>query len=235
MKDQNKYVLVLIPGLDGTGILFQPLKQITPCEIETIVVEYPRNKIITRNQLVSTIEKQIPKDKPIVIVAESFGGALVVELLSKTDFNLKAVVFCASFARNPKKSLLWLSNFIPLSYLLRLSLPHWLIRYCCLDKNSPSLLISMIEKSIKSVNPSVLANRLRSMNNVDVRNKTAQLTNIPCSFIQASKDKLVSKRSVLDFKKAIPNITVSEIKGPHFILQTNPEECWRVIREYLVH
>ena len=36
--------VVLLPGLDGTGILFKPFIEALPKNIETLVVSYPRTK-----------------------------------------------------------------------------------------------------------------------------------------------------------------------------------------------
>ncbi len=40
--------LVLVPGLDGTGLLFKPLlEEISPA-IESIIIQYPPDKILSK-------------------------------------------------------------------------------------------------------------------------------------------------------------------------------------------
>ena len=48
-------------------------------------------------------------------------------------------------------------------------------------------------------------------------------------YIQASNDKLVSSKSVNVFEDVMDNLSVYKVKGPHFILQTNPSACTKII------
>jgi len=44
---------------------------------------------------------------------------------------------------------------------------------------------------------------------------------------------LVSHSHVEAFRRLAPLIEVVEISGPHFILQTNPNECAQVLKKIL--
>ncbi|MEZ5497539.1 MAG: hypothetical protein R3F25_12070 [Gammaproteobacteria bacterium] len=49
---------------------------------------------------------------------------------------------------------------------------------------------------------------------------------IPCLYIQAKNDKLVSENHVNEFKKIAPQVKVVVIEGPHFVsTHVNPKRC----------
>jgi len=223
--------LVLVPGLDGTGDLFKPLLQVIPPEVDTVIIEYPRDKVLSKNNLAEIVRNQIPRNKPIVILAESFSGPLVINLLKHHPFDLKGVVFCATFARSPRKILLNLIKILPLSYLLRLPIPDSLLKYFCVGVDASKELIFIVKEAIRAVNPEVLAERLRILANIDESDSIRALANTSCSFIQALDDKLVPKHCLKDFINGIPNLKITAIPGSHFILQAKPKECWNIIKQ----
>jgi len=204
---------------------------VIPPEVDTVIIEYPRDKILSKNDLVDVVYNQIPKDRPIVILAESFAGPLVINLLKHQKFDLKGIIFCATFARCPRKIILNLTKILPLSYLLRLPIPNLLLKYFCVGVDASKELILLVKQAIRVVKPEVLAERLRSLASIDESESIRELANIPCSFIQALGDKLVPKHCLGDFKNSIPNLKVVGISGSHFILQAKPKECWKVIEE----
>ena len=65
----TKPLLVLIPGLDGTGALFQPLLDLVPETIQTKVVKYSDCDSRQFESIVAHVQKQIPTAQPVVIVA----------------------------------------------------------------------------------------------------------------------------------------------------------------------
>jgi len=56
---------------------------------------------------------------------------------------------------------------------------------------------------------------------------------VKCACIVAKNDRLVSHSHVEAFRRLAPLIEVVEISGPHFILQTNPNECAQVLKKIL--
>ena len=48
--------LVLLPGMDGTGVLFEPLLEVLPCEFEPIVVRYPPDKALGYEALLDVVQ-----------------------------------------------------------------------------------------------------------------------------------------------------------------------------------
>lgn len=71
--------LVLLPGLDGSGRLFKPLlKQQSP-EIETIILPYPNDRLMSHVDLCDFLHPRLPNE-PFFILGESFGGPLAILL-----------------------------------------------------------------------------------------------------------------------------------------------------------
>ncbi|HKJ29840.1 MAG TPA: hypothetical protein VKA22_06480, partial [Desulfuromonadales bacterium] len=68
----HQTTLVMLPGLDGTGLVFDPLLEHLPEEIEVQVVRYPADRVMSFQEHVDFARKQLPRKKPFVLLAESF-------------------------------------------------------------------------------------------------------------------------------------------------------------------
>ena len=93
--------LVLLPGLDGTGRLFEPLLSVLPAAFEASVVHYPPDRLLPHHELLNCIRSVIPWDHPYVVVAESSAGPLALRFVVAQRQDIRAVVLCASFVSNP--------------------------------------------------------------------------------------------------------------------------------------
>ena len=51
---------ILLPGFDGTGILFAPLLRVLPPEIEPVVVAYPVDRTCSADGLVEIVQRRYP-------------------------------------------------------------------------------------------------------------------------------------------------------------------------------
>lgn len=69
---------------------------------------------------------------------------------------------------------------------------------------------------------------------VDVTQQLAELIG-ELHYILATNDRLVSKRSVRRILNSNSNVAVSEIEGPHLILQTRPQQAWTAILDEAEH
>lgn len=100
-----KSAIVLLPGLDGTGFLFQRFTQRLPgdCEVRTVV--YPTDAHLTLSNYAREVTQAWPKGR-VVLVAESFSGLVALTLLTETPVRPDAIVFCATFAEPPRPWLL---------------------------------------------------------------------------------------------------------------------------------
>ncbi|MBU2710995.1 alpha/beta fold hydrolase [Zooshikella harenae] len=220
--------LILLPGLDGTGLLFKDLITELPtnCIIQTIC--YPSSQVQTFEEHVQYVLGRLPNNEPFTLLAESFSGPVAIEVLKARNHQIEKVIFVASFAKSPRPLLLRLASRLPFSTLLKWHIPKFLIRYFCLGKNASSELIRHFRKTITVIDPKVLAQRIKIISDID---KTKELQNIiiPCCYIQATHDRLVHSSALKVFQYGLKSLTVKKIQGPHFILQAAPKEVAKVI------
>jgi pimeloyl-[acyl-carrier protein] methyl ester esterase len=71
---------ILLPGLDGTGRLFDPLLKELPADLRAEVISYPTDAILDYAALEQFVEAALPRRDPFIIVAESFSGPLAIRL-----------------------------------------------------------------------------------------------------------------------------------------------------------
>jgi pimeloyl-ACP methyl ester carboxylesterase len=93
--------LILLPGMDGTGDLFAPLLAALPDDLVVSIVRYPMDRRLDFSELHPYLDRAIPAREPYVILAESFSGPLALEHAARKPEDLKALILCATFARNP--------------------------------------------------------------------------------------------------------------------------------------
>ncbi len=223
----NENKLMLLPGLDGTGKLFEPLLSEIQNERTIEVISYPDDKELTYSELLSYVDKIIQNENSIYIIAESFSGSIALKLLKKHKNIIKGIILIASFITPPSKYLLKISNFLPVKSILKINIPNFLIRHYCLGYETTNKQINQFKKNIKLVNSNVLAFRLKELLKLKKKEHTTSY-NCKIIYIQASNDKLVSSHCLKELS-SIFKIEIAVIKGSHFLLQTKPIECADII------
>lgn len=215
--------IVLLPGLDGTGILFQPFVEALPDDVEILVISYPSNLKLNYDELVNYVMNQLPEDN-FILVGESFSGPIAYQLTLRIPENIKSVIFVATFIDNPRPFLLNLSRLFPPGLIL--VIPNFVIKLFLLGSNINKHIISLFKQSVKQVSPEVLSFRLQEIAKLPNKHHSSKIRAL---YIQATNDKLVPKNCVNAFKISFNNIRIFEVKGPHFILQANPKACADIV------
>jgi pimeloyl-ACP methyl ester carboxylesterase len=223
--------IVLLPGMDGTGILFEPLLKELPNDIKVQVINYLCGKKQNYSQLIEYVKEKLPKEKAFVLVAESFSGPIGYAIASSPPDNLKSVVFVSTFI-SPPNATLWLVSKLPLALFLKIPIPLPIIKWFMLGKNIESHIISLFRKSLKMVKTGILAHRIKEMAKLRGGGKRI---GVKCVYIAAKNDKLISYRHVEEFRILAPNIEVVEIAGPHFIMQAKPKESAQVLKNLIAN
>ena len=196
--------LVLLPGMDGTGLMFRPFTDIAD-NYEIDVISYPNDKSQKYSDLVNYVKDRLPRDEDFIISAESYSGPIAYELMKDEIGNLRAVTFIASFLENPRPFLLSFLRVLPLSLIFHLPIPEFIIRKYLLGYGVPDRLISGFKTALSNVSPAVLASRLREISGLKRPDKTV---NYPCCYIGAEEDKLVTSKSIEAFRELISNIDI---------------------------
>jgi pimeloyl-ACP methyl ester carboxylesterase len=217
--------LVLLPGLDGTGLLFRPLLAALPSDIRPKVIAYPTSDALTLAELASLVVRQLPADGT-VLLAESFSGLVALTLLMNAQTRVRGVIFVAAFAEPPRPFLLRLAPLVSRSAGLMRVAPAFLLRQYCLGKNATASDLKMLREAIAGVSPEVLGQRFRL---VATRHSFAKLrSDVPGYYIRASGDRLVPPSCATWFEQRL-QCEIIEVEGPHFLLQARPKAAVHAI------
>jgi pimeloyl-ACP methyl ester carboxylesterase len=211
--------LVLLPGLDGTGILFEPFINEFPNRGQLKVISYPSRQNLNYKQLAELVRSQLPESRDFVLLAESFSGPVAARLIEHP--RLAAIIFCASFLRCPRPNLMKFLSLLPLSLLFRIPLPAAFLRVACFGKDCPEHVIALFRRALKEVDPRVLESRFTLLRDTDDYSRVNTQT-VPCCYLLPSKDKLVPPANVEEMKQAIASMLIIRVAGPHFLLQASP-------------
>ena len=111
---------------------------------------------------------------------------------------------------------------------MSLPIPTFIIKLFFLGFSTSNEIINLFKTAIKKVSPHVLAYRLKEITQLKVIDENFELRT---SYIQASNDKLVLKKSLKDWQKVCKDINIFQVNGEHFILQANPVKCAQIISE----
>lgn len=217
--------LVLLPGMDGTGLLFDEF--LSFYDGKSVVIPLPTDTLQDYESLAQDVEEKMPRED-IVLLAESFSGGIVPHLLNITDKPIKCVIFVAGFLTPPNRLLLALARMLPIKNMATMPISMLFHRFLFLGKYAPRSQIDRFVEVVRSVPDAVLNKRLEIMMNMQMPRMT---TSIPSAYIQATEDKLVNAGKWSDFLQIFRGIKHYQIKGPHFILQSKPLDSAKLISE----
>jgi pimeloyl-ACP methyl ester carboxylesterase len=194
--------LVLLPGMDGTGVLFRPLVDALPPELEPIVVAYPTDEPLTYGELLPLVRRALPAGGDFIVLGESFSGPLALTVAAESPPGLAGVVLAGSFVANPIRSLPAWAGALSRPWLFRL-LPTTLRRW-----NSLGL----------RVRPAL---RGREILGVDAR-PALQGCPVPVLYLAGRQDRIVRAHNLELIRRLRPDIQVVALDAPHLLLQTAP-------------
>jgi len=220
--------LVLLPGLDGSGRLFQPLLAELPKWIEPVVVAYPPERA-RFDELLPIARERLPGSRAFALLGESFSGPLALMLAAERPKGLLAIVLAASFVQSPVRMpwpRLW-ANSVVLG--LR---PRVLLRALLLGGDASPQLVRELEDSLAGIERRVLARRVREIASVDARTEL-RTCGAPLLYLAAGRDRLVGPRCARAIAAARPDAEVVTLDAPHLVLQRRPRESARAIAEFL--
>ncbi|MCU7795892.1 MAG: alpha/beta fold hydrolase [Candidatus Thiodiazotropha sp. (ex Myrtea spinifera)] len=219
---RQSLTLVLLPGLDGTGKLFQPFLSLLPTDLPTQVITYPTANPLDLSELAAYVRDQLPEG-PLILLAESFSGLVALELLRSNKLSPKAVVFCASFAVPPRPRLLWLIQRIPFIDQLTHSVPDSILKHFCMGGHATQEQLDSLREVLTGIPPRIIKHRLSLIARFQADDKSR--FEIPCYYLQAMGDRLVPASANNWFQGHFIPFHLRQIEGPHFLLQSQPEAC----------
>ena len=97
-------VLVLLPGMDGTGELFAPFIAALGPEVSSVVVRYPDQPQGYASHE-DAARAALPEGKPFVVLGESFSGPVAISIAAASPPGLCGYILCSSFVSCPSSTL----------------------------------------------------------------------------------------------------------------------------------
>lgn len=224
--------IVLLPGFDGTGDLFQDFVASLPDDFASHIVRYPTSEDLSYAALLALVRAAVLPSHPIVLVAESFSVPIAIIYAADNPSNLKALILCAGFARSPvcgiQRSILrWIGPV-----LFRIAPPRLMIRMLLVGRGASDSLLSRVRKAVLSVHRHVLVGRLNSVLDCDVRGDVAK-NRVPMLYLRADRDRVIAASCGQEIANLNPLCTIAEINGPHLLLQRNPIESANAILSFI--
>ncbi len=227
MPDKSPIILVLLPGMDGTGLMFEPFVQVLQ-GFEPRVLRYPP-ELTAYADCVAFARQQLPVDRPFLLLGESFSGPVAIALAAERPAGLLGLVLCVTFARNPRPRLAWAAPLLRLLPALRLPLP--LLRRVLLGSRATEALSNLVAAMLPQVPTVTLKERLLAVVAVDHTALLGQVL-VPILALRASQDRLVPKAAT-DWISAHRPTDIVTLEGPHWLLQTRPEACLRALQAFV--
>lgn len=222
--------IVLLPGMDGTGILFQNF--VAELKASAIIVVYPMDQPLGYAELEQLVLASLPHDEPYILLGESFSGPLAVAIAATRPPNLQAVVLVCSFAKLPlPKFPAWLHKLVGKSLASRV--PVAFTARIVLGPFYTRPLYAVLKQVHDMVAPAVWKARLLAVISID-HTELLSRVQVPVLCLRAVYDMVVSSSASALISRRAPSVEVVAIDGPHFLLQTRPMECAAAIRDFLV-
>lgn len=232
MSEHQPMIAVLLPGLDGTGRMFTPFLAHIPASLEAQSIAYPQDRDMSYAQLVEFVLPQLPTERPFILIAESFGGPLALQISTRRPNNLRAMVLTATFVRNPHPHLARLAPLLLRERILSRRPQRWLARLVVMGQDVPKDVMEAGLALHQQIPPRVIAHRLYEVIGVDV-SAALRECRLPLLHLYALHDHLIMQGPTREIQQLRPDIESIGIDGPHYLLQTRPQQCATAIEKFL--
>jgi pimeloyl-ACP methyl ester carboxylesterase len=223
--------LVVLPGLDGTGLQLANFAVAFGADVKVIVASYPTDATFGYSELEPIARAFLPKNQPFILLGESFSGPIAISIAASRPPGLLGLVLCCSFARSPRPSLVVLRPL--LSVVPVTSLPLALLDFFVLGRFSSPTLRQVLAKSLAQVSPPALRARARAVLSVDVSAALPHV-DVPVLYLRASEDRVVPQSASQAVVTLAPVTKVVEFSAPHFLLQVLPSQVAAAVREFIM-
>jgi pimeloyl-ACP methyl ester carboxylesterase len=223
--------LVLLPGMDGTGELFDDFIAVLPSTVRATVGSYPRAEFLDYRELLEVVGKILPNE-PFVLLAESFSTPLAVMLAARSPKFLAGVILCAGFVMSPFGPRSVIAKAFARPTVFRLPPPEVVLKRFLLTPQASDVKTRKLKNTIRGVSPEVLSRRAQMILSCDVRPELARVK-VPLLYLQGSRDTMVGKKSFQEIRRVKPDAQLAVVDAPHLILQSEPRVAAERIMEFV--
>ena len=209
----------MLPGLDGTGDLFDRVTPYLRRDLAVDVARYPADPTLGYAGYVELVRHRVGA-RPVFLLGESFSGPVAVRVALQLGKQIRGIVLAATFVKNP-----W---------------PGWLIRRAAgvnptatptrirdailMGHYGDAELVHKVDEIVRTLSLSVRAARLRAVAGVDVRRDFAKLR-CPILVLHGRDDWLVPKSPMQNAVSKKGGARMIVMPGAHMLLQTRAREA----------
>jgi pimeloyl-[acyl-carrier protein] methyl ester esterase len=223
--------LVLLPGMDGTGLLFAPFVRALPEWVKPVVVSYPGDRPLDYPECLELVMAALPVDEPFVLLGESFSGPLALMAAARRPKGLRGVILCATFAGWPLRFPAFVADLTVSLGIFRLKATRLFFRIV-LGKNASAELGELFSRALARLSPAVLAARARTVMEVNCLEELRSCP-VPLLALVSDRDRIVSDRCPELMQRVRPDMEMVHFDSPHLILQLATLEAVRHISRFL--
>ena len=216
MQNESALTLVLLPGMDGTGKLFENLLAELPLNLKTVVVHYPTSTVLSYEELIALAALQTPKNTPYVLLGESFSGPIAIALAASANQQLKGVILSCTFAINPRPLLSKWSFLVPAITITDKLLS--VTRKLLMSSFQNEKIYEQLKAVLPKVSPETMRARLDAVIGVNYLAELAKI-NVPILYLKGKQDHLVPSSASKTIVKYAQNVSLVELDAPHLLLQ----------------
>lgn len=222
--------LVLLPGLDGTGIFLEPLLGALPASIRPVVVRYPTTGSNSYEELLPLAREAARGSERFFVLGWSFGGPLALRLAAESGGRVEGVILCATFVRAPRP---WLPRLrvaarAPVIAAIR---ALWRSRFLLSGYPSDEYREAK-SRTWREVGATALAARTRALMVEDARD-VLRACAAPLLYLAASRDIVVPPTNLDEIRSIRPDTEVATLEGPHLALFTDAARAAAQIEQFI--
>jgi pimeloyl-ACP methyl ester carboxylesterase len=228
-------MLLVLPGLDGTGELLAPFIAAAPPGCRARALRLPEEGSQSYPRLAEWLHSQLPEE-PVVLVAESFSVPLAILVAGQRSHaasgtRVLGLVLSTAFVQQPLPGLVAAAiRYLPSSAWERPP-PELVLRTFL--TGGDARLAAALRQVMLGVSGKVIAERLAVASAVDVSAEFREL-HCPVSCLHAGRDRLLDARSCARMRATRPDADyVQIVDAPHLLLQTRPAEVWSHVTPFL--
>jgi pimeloyl-ACP methyl ester carboxylesterase len=206
--------IVLLPGLDGTGDLFERVASHLAADFKVTIVRYPNDPSLGYAGYVQLARNAI-RTREVFLLGESFSGPVAIRVAAQLGPQIKGLVLAATFVRSPWPR--WLVQRT--SHVDPEAIPKKLRDAILMGSYGDKELAEKVDTIVRELPRPVRAARLRAVAGVDVRQDFAAL-GCPILALHGRFDWLVPMIAMQDVISRKGQARMIVFPAAHMLLQT---------------
>ena len=223
----ERHELVLLPGLDGTGDLFDRLQRLLSKDHDVTIVRYPSDPSMGYDDYLAFAKEAIGARR-VIVLGESFSGPIAVKLAVALPAQVYGIVLAATFLRSPWPpfAVRAAAGVNPLG-VFRIARDAFLM-----GRYRDAEMSAKVDHIVANFLPELRAARILAVAGVDVRAEFASLSR-PILALHGSEDWVVPPHAMRADTKSKFNAEFVVFEAAHMLLQTRPTATAEAIFNFI--